>query len=272
MDQSELLVQVNQFSTGRRNFIASTAAALAAGSLASSPFNLFFNHSNRIKAIAFDAFPVFDPRPVFALVETIFPEQGKELSNVWRSKQFEYCWLRTAGKQYKNFWNVTEDALVFAAKKTGIDLSSQNKKELMGQYLELNIWGDVLPALEELKKKGVKLSFLSNMTNEMLTSCIRHSKVEKYFDHVVSTDSVRSYKPEPQSYQLGIDTLKLKREEILFAAFTGWDASGAKWFGYPTFWINRLNYPSEELNAIPDGIGSNMTDLVKFIDKQLQFI
>jgi len=269
MDQSELLMQENQFSAGRRNFIATTAAALAASSLASTPLNLFFNHSSRIKAIAFDAFPVFDPRPVFALVETIFPEQGKELSNVWRTKQFEYCWLRTAAKQYRNFWKVTEDALVYAAKKTGADLSPQNKKELMDQYLELNIWGDVLPVLEELKKKGIKLSFLSNMTGEMLVSCIRHCKIERYFDHVISTDSARSYKPDPKTYQLGIDTLKLKREEILFVAFAGWDASGAKWFGYPTFWINRLNYPSEELDAISDGIGSNMTGLMEFIDQQL---
>jgi 2-haloacid dehalogenase len=32
-----------------------------------------------------------------------------------------------------------------------------------------------------------------------------------------------------------IDAFTLKREEILFAAFAGWDAAGAKWFGYPTF-------------------------------------
>jgi 2-haloacid dehalogenase len=269
MRRNESLILADQYSNGRRNFIKSTSKAMVATSLVSSPLNLFFNHSTRIKAIAFDAFPVFDPRPVFALVETIFPEQGKELSNVWRTKQFEYCWLRTAAKQYRNFWKVTEDALVYAAKKTGADLSPPNKKELMDQYLELNIWGDVLPVLEELKKKGIKLSFLSNMTGEMLVSCIRHCKIERYFDHVISTDSARSYKPDPKTYQLGIDTLKLKREEILFVAFAGWDASGAKWFGYPTFWINRLNYPSEELDAISDGIGNNMTGLMEFIDQQL---
>jgi len=268
MDQSELLMQENQFSAGRRNFIATTAAALAATSLASTPVNLFFNHSSRIKAIAFDAFPVFDPRPVFSHVESMFPEQGKEISNGWRTKQFEYCWLRAAGKKYKDFWKVTEDALAYAAKKTGVDLSIQSKNDLMNQYLNLNIWEDVLPVLDELKKKEIRLSFLSNMTDKMLISCLRNSKVEKYFDYVISTDRVQSYKPDPNSYQLGIDALKLKKEEILFVAFAGWDAAGAKWFGYPTFWINRLNYPSEELNAIPDGIGSNMTDLMEFIDQQ----
>jgi len=64
---------------------------------------------------------------------------------------------------------------------------------------------------------------------------------------------------------MGIDAFKLAKEEILFAAFAGWDAAGAKWFGYPTFWVNRMNAPVEELDAAPDGIGSGMADLVKFV-------
>jgi len=49
------------------------------------------------------------------------------------------------------------------------------------------------------------------------------------------------------------------------AAFAGWDAAGAKWFGYPTFWVNRLGAPVEELGVTPDGIGSGLGDLVKFV-------
>jgi len=48
----------------------------------------------KIKAIAFDAFPNFDPRPTFALAETLFPDKGKALSTAWRKRQFEYQWLR----------------------------------------------------------------------------------------------------------------------------------------------------------------------------------
>ena len=63
--------------------------------------------------------------------------------------------------------------------------------------------------------------------------------------------------------------MKFKKEEILFVAFAGWDASDAKWFWYPTFWLNRLNNPGKELDAIFEGIGNNMTGLLKFIDHQL---
>ena len=80
-----------------------------------------------------------------------------------------------------------------------------------------------------------------------------------------STDQIRAYKPEPRAYQMALDALQLQREEILFAAFAGWDAAGAKWFGYPTFWVNRLNLPGEELGVTPDAIGRDLTDVVRFV-------
>ena len=64
---------------------------------------------------------------------------------------------------------------------------------------------------------------------------------------------------------MGIDAFNLKREEIAFAASAGWDAAGAKWFGYPTLWINRLNLPIEELGVVPDVVSANMVDLVKYV-------
>ena len=81
----------------------------------------------------------------------------------------------------------------------------------------------------------------------------------------LSTDQIRAYKPDPRAYQMAIDALQLQREDILFAAFAGWDAAGAKWFGYPTFWVNRLNLPGEELGVTPDAMGRDLTDLVRFV-------
>lgn len=44
-----------------------------------------------------------DPRPIFKKVMDRFPEKGKQLVDVWRTKQFGYQWLRVAGGKYKNF-------------------------------------------------------------------------------------------------------------------------------------------------------------------------
>lgn len=247
----------------RREFLHLTAGGMAASTLL-APLGTQAATRPRFKAIAFDAFPIFDPRPVFGLAETLFPGKGTELSNAWRMRQFEYQWLHALSGHYADFRQTTEDGLVFAAKLLQLDLTPDKRAQLMQAYLGLKAWPEAPSALSALKKAGIRLAFLSNMTTKMLEAGIKNAGLEGVFEHVLSTDQVRTYKPDPRAYQMAIDTLKLQREEILFAAFAGWDAAGAKWFGYPTFWVNRLNLPVEELGVAPDAIGHDLTALVSF--------
>lgn len=219
----------------------------------------------KIKAVAFDAFPILDPRPVFALADELYPGRGVDLSNAWRTRQFEYTWLRTISQRYSDFWQVTGDALVFAAKAVKVELTPEKHARLMEAYLKLRCWPDVPAALSSLKNAGVRLAFLSNMTAKMLEAGIKNSQLEAFFDHVLSTDRVKAYKPDPRAYQMGLDAFGLKPAEILFAAFAGWDAAGAKAFGYPTFWVNRQNQPAEELGIAPDASSGTLNDLVTFV-------
>jgi len=239
------------------------AGSLAAGSVIKTSLANAVS-STPVKAIAFDAFPIFDPRPIFKLTTALFPEKGEELGKLWRTRQFEYTWLRTAGNRYKDFWQVTEDALIFAASTLKLELTSSSRKQLMDAYLQILAWPDVKPALEKLRNSNIRLAFLSNFTPRMLTAGIKNSALDGLFDHILSTDLAKTYKPDSRAYQLGIDAFKLPKQEILFTAFAGWDAVGAKWFGYPTFWMNRLNFLGEELNASADVVGHDMDDLVRF--------
>jgi len=246
----------------RRTFLGLLAAGAAAGVLGPMSRATAAPRSG-IRAIAFDAFPVFDPRPVFALAERLFPGRGAELGNAWRTRQFEYQWLRALSGQYADFREATEDALVYATKLLKLDLTADKRGSLMQAYLELKAWPDAPGALAALKRSGFKLAFLSNMTAAMLESGIRTAGLEGLFDHVLSTDRIRTYKPDPRAYRLATETFGLEKREILFVAFAGWDAAGAKAFGYPTFWVNRLGLPREELGFAPDATGTTLADLVR---------
>ncbi|HVO45877.1 MAG TPA: haloacid dehalogenase type II [Steroidobacteraceae bacterium] len=219
---------------------------------------------SKIKALAFDAFPILDPRPVFALAEQLFPGKGSELSNIWRIKQFEYQWLRALSGHYADFWRATEDALVFAASALKLSLPAEKRDQLMAAYLKLKAWPDVSSALRSLSNAGIRLALLSNATSEILQAGINNSELQGVFEHVLSTDSLRVFKPDPRAYQMAVDAFGLGREDIGFVAFAGWDVAGAKWFGYPTFWANRLNAPVEEMGVIPDASGATLVDLVAF--------
>ncbi len=255
-----------QVNISRKKFLQISGIATA-GVLFSPSLYALNAKPSPIKAIAFDGFPIFDPRPIFKAVHELFPEKGKEIVDLWKAKQFGYQWLRVAAGQYKNFWDVTVDALDYAVAANGEQISEEGKKKIMGKYKQINIWPDVIPALKELKEQGLRLCFLSNMTEAMLRQGIENSGTQEFFDAVISTDQQKTYKPSPTAYQMGIDMLNLKKEEILFVAFAGWDMAGAKWFGYPTFWMNRLNAPIDNLDASPDGMGNSLTDLPSFVAK-----
>jgi len=219
----------------------------------------------RIKALAFDAFAVFDPNPIYHACEQAFPGRGTELANLWRTRQFEYQWLRALAGQYADFWRTTREALQFAAQSLKLTLAPSAADTLMNGFLALKAWPDVPDALSELRRQGRTLALLSNATPTILAAGLRNSHIEELFEHVISTDWIRSYKPDPRTYQLGTEVLGLRKEAILFVAFAGWDAAGAKWFGYPTFWNNRQGAAAEELAPAADGAGESLTDLVKFL-------
>ena len=244
----------------RRAFTQRVASAVVGGALASNTAR------PRIDAVLFDAFVVFDPWPVAALAEKIFPGRGAELTSAWRTTQFQYAWLRVVAKSYADFWRCTEDALRHAASMLRLDLTPARRERLMQAYLELRPWPEVPAALRTLRAAGVRLGLLSNFTPAMLSASIRASGLHGVFDRVLSTDQVSTYKPDPRAYFLGLHAFGLPRERIAFAAFAGWDAAGAKLFGYPTLWVNRLGAPADELGApAPDTIVRSLTELVGFV-------
>jgi 2-haloacid dehalogenase len=246
----------------RRHFV-NLAAASAAASAATM---VTARAAPRIKAVAFDALVIFDSRPVAALAEELFPGKGGELTNAWRSRQFEYAWLRTLTGDYADFWQVTGEALSFAAKLNDLDLTRERRERLMEALLQLKAWPDVLPTLKALRSAGIRMALLTNFSVDMLDANIRSAGLDGLFGEHLSTDRVRAYKPDPRAYRMGIEAFSLSREEIAFAAFGGWDAAGAKRFGYPTFWCNRLKLPIEELGVIPDRVATSTADLVGFVE------
>lgn len=250
--------------TNRREFLTLTAAGLTSELLPlKAQREVSFGRS--IKAIAFDAFAIFDPSLVQRLAQQFFPQKGVALFDLWRTRQFEYQWLRTLIGSYADFWHCTQDSLEFAAKALNLDLTDAQRSRLMNSYLNLPIWPEVTEVLNNLKSKNLRLGFLSNATTAILESNIRNAGICDLFERVLSTESLRTFKPSPRAYEIALGEFALTRAEVLFVAFAGWDAAGAKAFGYSTFWMNRSNLPLERLGVVPDGIGTSLIDLIAFV-------
>ncbi len=221
------------------------------------------------RAIAFDAYgTLFDVHSVRERADTLFPGQGDALSQLWRSKQLEYTWLRAMSDRYVDFSRVTEDALSYAAERLGLELSESARLALLDQYLRLSAFPEVADVLRNLKELGHGLSILSNGSPAMLAALTRHAGLDDVFDHLLSVDTVKTYKTNFRAYQLATHAFNLSPREIVFVSSNGWDVSAGSWFGFRTFWVNRGGLPREQLGVAPDAEGSSLADLPAFVAVQ----
>lgn len=217
-------------------------------------------------AVAFDAFAIFDPRPVAAKLKQMLPGQAPNLAEQWRQKQFETTWLRTLSNQYVNFWEVTRESLAYTLTANNLVLSATQQEELLDTYRALPLWPDSASILAQLHAAGLELTFLSNMTESMLRANLRHNRLENYFPRLLSTDLAAVFKPHPRAYNLAPTRLRLPKSSIVFVAFASWDAAGASRFGLRTYWANRGQQAPETWMDRSVQIAANLAALPKFLN------
>jgi len=244
----------------RRGVLLSLLSAAAMGSRAEArTVDAATVRQPTIKALAFDGFTLLDPRPVGAAVSRMVPDKGAQLAAAWANKLFALSWLETSAGRYSGFAAIAEAALTFSAQAMDVDLTQQQKRTLVEVYGQLPAWPDTATILAALREAGIRLAFLSNLGGDMLQANMRGNGLDRWMDPPLSTDRVRAFKPSPRAYAMALHHFGLPREEIGFVAFGGWDALGAKWFGYRTAWINRLGMTEETLSPHPDAIARDLS-------------
>ena len=210
------------------------------------------------RALVFDAYgTLFDVHSVAARCEAFWPGKGAQLSQLWRAKQLEYTWQRSLMQRYAPFSQITREALEYACSFLHLAFDAQKEKVLMEEYRRLAPFADVPGALKMLK--GRKLAILTNGSPDMIAPLVEHSGLA--FDAVLSVDEVGVFKPAPEVYQLAVEALRVKKNEIGFVSSNCWDAIGAKSFGFSVYWINRANAPVDRTGFAPDAQLASLGDL-----------
>jgi hypothetical protein len=116
----------------RRTVLITAAATGLAGMVMNRAGQAQGQAKQKIQAIGFDGFTIFDPSSLNKAMEDHFPDRGAQLSTLWRTRQFEYCWLRTLNGKYADFWQVSDDSLEWAFKTAHVELTASVKSDLIG--------------------------------------------------------------------------------------------------------------------------------------------
>jgi 2-haloacid dehalogenase len=200
-----------------------------------------------IRACVFDAYgTLFDVHSAVGRLQPRIGAKADELSQLWRTKQLEYSWLRALMGRHADFWQVTGDALDHALARLAIE-PEPIRAALMDAYLQLRAYPEAPDVLARLRAAGLKLAVLSNGEPRMLDAAVRNAGLADLLDAVLSVEEVGVFKPDPRVYQLAVDRLAVPADQISFQSSNAWDVNGAATFGLRPVWINRFGAPAERL-------------------------
>lgn len=178
---------------------------------------------------------------------------GDAFSNIWRAKQLEYSWTRALMGAYKDFWQLTEEALDYSFQRVP-SVNPGLKKRLLESYWKLDCYPEVPMVLKNLKANGAKIAILSNGSPEMLKSAVINSALDTIIDDTFSVDALRTFKTAPEVYDLVTTSYRLYPDAVSFQSSNRWDVAGAAKFGFRTVWINRNGLPDEYTDLGPSMI------------------
>lgn len=218
-----------------------------------------------VKACVFDAYgTLFDFAAATNGCRDLLGDGIDKLTELWRSKQLQYTWLRAVQGRHEDFWQVTGDALDFALETLGVDKPGLRER-LMTFYLTLDAFPEVPAVLKRLKSAGLRTAVLSNGSPKMLDAAVRGADLADLFDAVLSVEEVGVYKPDPRVYQLAVDRLQVPAHAIAFQSSNAWDAYAASAFGMQVVWCNRYSQRRERLPGLPDREVRSLAELPSLV-------
>jgi len=188
-----------------------------------------------VDAVFFDLFgTLLSLTPLDDACDRLTPGRGAEIATRWRARQLEASWLRTAMDRWADFDTVTLDTLRGVLDELGI-AADDDLSALADAFRDLPLVAGAADAVTSLTEAGLATGVLSNASTATLARVAARLAVG--FDHWLSVDAARRYKPHPSVYQLAVDATGLPAERIGFVTANGWDAAGGSAFGFRVAWL-----------------------------------
>lgn len=216
---------------------------------------------DNIKAIAFDVQGtcVDFYQPILRAGAAI--NRAKELTIDWAALSTEWRDLYRASLDEviggKRPWvrvdRIYRDALdTLLERRSLADSFSRSERDELNQlWTQLDPWPDSVEGLVRLRKKYTT-STLSNAGMAAVVAVAKHACLP--FDAILTAELARSYKPAPAVYQLAVDYLGYRPEQILMVACHKYDLRAANAFGMRTAFVARpLEFgPEAEPDIAPE--------------------
>ncbi len=214
------------------------------------------------KLYVFDAYgTLFDVHSAVARHAGEIGPEAARLSDMWRTKQLEYTWVRSLSGRYRDFQALTEESLDYAAARCG-GLAPGLREKLLAAYAVLDAFPEAAATLDALRARGAKTAILSNGTPAMLERAVASAGLASRLDAILSVDPLQIYKTAPAAYEIIEAQLGTAPPQVSFLSSNGWDIAGATAFGLRCIWVNRLGLPDEYGELAPAAVVKSLDGLL----------
>jgi len=175
------------------------------------------------------------------IIENLLQDVGAkatEFADCWSDRQHEYSFRRGIMRDYADFSICRRDALEFACQRFEVDIARERRTELLGLYGNLPAFSDVKPALDALQ--GVfRLFALANGKRTEIAEVLANANISQYFEGIITTDEVRSFKPDPVVYHHAKRVMGTLALPCWLVSSSPWDLIGGGSAGLATAWVRR---------------------------------
>jgi 2-haloacid dehalogenase len=136
-----------------------------------------------------------------------------------------------------------------------VSFSAEDKQEILAAYRTLPAFGDVAEGLARAKKSGYRMFAFSNGNADAVEALLKNAGIREYFIGVVSTDEMKSYKPNPGAYSHFLRRAGALGSDAWLVSSNPFDVIGAVSAGMRAAWVKR----SPEAVFDPWGIEPTIT-------------
>jgi 2-haloacid dehalogenase len=206
--------------------------------------------------LGFDVYgTLIDTHGIIAVLEQFAGDRAAAFSRSWRDKQLEYSFRRGLMQNYANFAVCTGDAFDYTAALMNVRFSQSDKDEVIAAYRTLPAFDDVTEGLERARQSGYRMFAFSNGSADAVETLLKSAGIREYFIGVVSTDEMKSFKPNPGVYSHFLRRAGALGTDAWLVSSNPFDVIGAVSAGMRAAWIRR----SPEALFDPWGIAPTIT-------------
>ena len=218
---------------------------------------------------------VFDVNETLIDIDSIAPFFGElfgaeRVLREWFGQLVTYSMTATLAEHYVDFFTLGQGVLRMLGDIHGVIVTDADAARLKAAMRVMPAHPDVAPALSDLRANGFRLVTLTNSPHpEGATTPLENAGLSGFFEHQLTVDACRAFKPAPVVYRRVCQVLDVRPADCMMVAAHVWDTVGAQNVGFSSALITRPGNPPLPVDGLPQPtlVASDLGELAELLIK-----